>query len=307
MIDEKTVFILGAGASLPYGYPAGKELRRQICFNFVNQFSTILENEERLQTKRMITPRVNNFTDNFYQSSNTSIDLFLARNQKYSDFGKTAIALNILRYEKTSKFREKLVDQSQDWYSYLFDRMTRELTEPDSYKEFKKNDVVFITFNYDRSLEHFLYNSFINSFTEMQKGINESIIPFLFLHVYGIIDQLDWQNKHGSQYRDIYESFNNLERLKNNIKLIHDEESTQDSDIKGALHTAKRIFFLGFGYHKENMDILGVPSVINPNQQIYGTAIGLTNKETNEIKKQFKGYIVIDNKLDCLGLLREYL
>ena len=35
MIMEKTVFILGAGASCPYGYPDGKKLRTEIIQNFV--------------------------------------------------------------------------------------------------------------------------------------------------------------------------------------------------------------------------------------------------------------------------------
>ena len=31
MITKKTVLILGAGASVPYGFPTGKELVRKIC------------------------------------------------------------------------------------------------------------------------------------------------------------------------------------------------------------------------------------------------------------------------------------
>ncbi len=30
MIEQETVFILGAGASFPYGYPNGDELRKSI-------------------------------------------------------------------------------------------------------------------------------------------------------------------------------------------------------------------------------------------------------------------------------------
>ena len=40
MIKEETVFILGAGASCPYGYPDGKELREQICSNFARESKT---------------------------------------------------------------------------------------------------------------------------------------------------------------------------------------------------------------------------------------------------------------------------
>jgi len=36
MIDTPTLFILGAGASKPYGYPTGAELRTDIVKQFVN-------------------------------------------------------------------------------------------------------------------------------------------------------------------------------------------------------------------------------------------------------------------------------
>ncbi|WP_156096076.1 hypothetical protein [Methanobacterium sp. SMA-27] len=31
MIKTPTVFVLGAGASIPYGYPSGEKLREEIC------------------------------------------------------------------------------------------------------------------------------------------------------------------------------------------------------------------------------------------------------------------------------------
>ena len=31
MIETKTVFVLGAGANAPYGYPTGAGLRKEIC------------------------------------------------------------------------------------------------------------------------------------------------------------------------------------------------------------------------------------------------------------------------------------
>ena len=38
MITEKPVFILGAGASCPYGFPSGAQLRENICLKFNDKF-----------------------------------------------------------------------------------------------------------------------------------------------------------------------------------------------------------------------------------------------------------------------------
>jgi hypothetical protein len=40
MIDTETVFILGAGASKPYGYPTGYELKEFICEKLLKLISS---------------------------------------------------------------------------------------------------------------------------------------------------------------------------------------------------------------------------------------------------------------------------
>lgn len=43
MISEDTVFVLGAGASAPYGYPIGSELRDDVCLNFMKDMKSLLQ------------------------------------------------------------------------------------------------------------------------------------------------------------------------------------------------------------------------------------------------------------------------
>ena len=44
MITEDTLLILGAGASFPYGYPTGKELRHIICKEFPIEYDALFGN-----------------------------------------------------------------------------------------------------------------------------------------------------------------------------------------------------------------------------------------------------------------------
>jgi len=128
MIDTDTVFILGAGASVPYGYQTGAELRAEICSEFQGKYDQI--------SPKGISGHINfalssegaiKFAQAFKKSSTPSIDLFLARNPEYSEIGKIAIVLSILDAERKSEFREDIdiKFQKQDWYSYLYRRMTK--------------------------------------------------------------------------------------------------------------------------------------------------------------------------------------
>ena len=192
MINEKTLFILGAGASCPYKYPTGKELRRLIYEEFPYRYGKLSEkinssevgiSRSVIQDDIQLAPK---FADNFFKSSTPSIDLFLARNPNFSNIGKKAIALSIWLAESKSCFREN-VDQNQDWYSYLYQRMTETLTEPDSYEQINQNKISFITFNYDRSLQFFLYESLTNSFNLGYTAHHpySNLLPFSIQHVYG--------------------------------------------------------------------------------------------------------------------------
>ena len=71
------------------------------------------------------------------------------------------------------------------------------------------------------------------------------------------------------------------------------------------IETAQRIFFLGFGYAKENLEILQLPDILE-NQRIYGTALGLPKREIATISSRFKkrSYKPDIHSLDCLQLLR---
>ncbi len=323
MISENTVFILGAGASKPYGYPTGRELRADIIAHFVPRLEALLRDEGSLESHggRTLLRDARKFTKTFDESSISSIDKFLVLNPIHVYCGRLAIVISILKSERESGFRES-VDQATDWYSFLYERMISDLSSPGSYKRFGNNKVAFITFNYDRSLEVFLFESFINSFS--QERIEEymfhsekdrrELIPFDFIHVYGQVDKIPWEG--GSYYRDGH-SCATTEKLSENITLIEDAKPKQYRLIESKISNAQRIFFLGFGYADENLKAIGIPSsAITKGINVYGTAKGLTEKEIGEIKTMLEWKYdnrgvpwtnpVIENT-DCYKLLRQYL
>ena len=323
MIDIPTLFILGAGASKPYGYPTGSELRRDIISNFYRALFEIIKSDPSLEPdeKSDLLRKAQDFVINFSKSSIESIDKFLALNPRFSFIGKIAITLSVLSCEQRSNFREEMIpsNNSEDWYTLLFNRMISPFSSPTDIRKFPENKIAFITFNYDRSFDYFLFDSFFNAFSEhgdIFLDLNwKKYLPFPIIHVYGQVDKIEWLG--GSEYKNPNTlKFKNLLKLSNGIRVVNERISEDLENIKKLILEYKRIFFLGFGYANENLNVLDLPKAINDDWDIYGTAKGMTKKEIDHIKSLFTRNFI--NKMLALikpriedknsyELLREYL
>jgi hypothetical protein len=342
MIKKNTVFILGAGASKPFGYPTGWELRDEIIKKFLSYFQHLFVFDKCIPNdlRSNYVDLAPKFIEDLKRSNpDSSIDLFLSRNKQYAEIGKIAITLIIMHSEITGTFRNNSFNSGQDWYSYLFSKMSETLPGPNDYKKLKDNKINFITFNYDRSFEHLLYDRFIHDFTNIQDPENSAptLMPFAIIHVYGVLSKLPWQEKCGYEYKrvpnpqekntlnKILFDFNMIQSMAKNIRIIQERTNTPEiEEAKKLIETSDRVFFLGFGFARENLEILGFPNNLRSEQEIYGTALGMTDKEIDELKK-----FIYENarynkptmpeeinaqmekikieKMDCRQLLREYL
>ena len=91
--------------------------------------------------------------------------------------------------------------------------------------------------------------------------------------------------------------------------IIYEAEDTPEvKEAHNLIQKAQRIFFLGFGYAKENLEILQIPNIL-VSQRIFGTALGFTSREITKISSQHKkqSYKPEIKSWNCLRLLREYL
>ncbi|OHB59734.1 MAG: hypothetical protein A2167_07615 [Planctomycetes bacterium RBG_13_46_10] len=335
MLDKKkTVFVLGAGASCPYGYPSGAHLRSRICFSADHSHEDILSKAVGEGRK----PSIGDFKKTFEDSSTKSIDLFMVRNPKFEPIGKYIISFEIFKAEIKSLFREQakrtqdlynkkaeirgeayflMKDfQGDDWYSYLFDRLTEGIVAKDDLPDFTDGRISFVTFNYDRSLEYFMYESFRNSFTEVPENkVIQCLKNLKILHLYGQVAPLKWQDSNeGVGYRpQISESL--LRMVSSNIRTIYEEKQNPELvEAQNLLKRADEIFFLGFGFAPENMDVLRLPELIPELCQVYGTAFGLIEEEVKRVhasvhneRKVVQARTKIESiDVDCLMLLRKY-
>jgi len=335
MVEKRTVFILGAGASCPYGFPTAKGLRGKIVGEFVAAYEHLLNEREKLGVAGIndgypSPAEAKCFVGCFDVSSTESIDLFLSRHPQFEKIGKIAIALTILNAEHSSQFRER-AKVNEDWYFHLFNRLTRELAGRDGYQGFGNSDVAFVTFNYDRSLEYFLFSSLLHAFEGADPlKIEEQILRVPIIHVYGRVAPVRLHDsgeqrlaEYGLKYGREIDRFSmvNFLNVIDYLYVVREERANPELEkARGQIAQAERLFFLGFGYARENLAALAIPGVLSPKQHIHGTAMGYVPAEIQKIENalgQALGagkkdgsnliYQVHIRPCDCLGLLRESL
>ena len=300
MITAQTVLILGAGASASYGYPTSAQLTENILGNLK------IENQhafEKLIACGFKVKEISDFRNSFYYSGVLSIDSFLEKRIEYKNVGKAAIAQQLMQVEINS---DQLFYRNH-WYAYLLNKMhCRE------FEDFKNNKISFITFNYDRSLEHFLSTALMEKYGKTIEEISEVLQQIKIIHVYGQLGFLEWQTTDETKRR-AYGDFEKPDAIKisaDGIKIVSDNESDTAPGLIAAqecIKKADRIFFLGFGYDPENMRRLKLPldKALTGEKFFSGTGYGLTQTESWALtNKYYEGLQVGEPNLDILQYLR---
>lgn len=271
---------------MPYGFPSGKDLKQQIINvnsgSFVSSFglSKPLEEDHRIECRR--------FCNELKLSAQPSVDTFLEHRPDFMPLGKLLIAYVLISYENTNN-----LVVNDDWYQFLWQQMgTR-------FDEFHKNNLSIITFNYDRSLEHFLLTVLVNSYGISEQDAAEKLKQIPIVHVYGQLGLLEWQanddEKADVRPYGIERTYQTIKIASRGIQILSEGqgESEQFRNAHDLLIAAKRVYFLGFGYNETNMKRLKVPlreTQWHSNQrQIIGSSYLRTAEENNVTKDKYPG------------------
>lgn len=294
MISKSTVFVLGAGASFGFGYPLGKKLVDIILENFNPEKSqNVVEIFEGLGFS---LDEIIAFRNELSLSATPSIDSFLEpRGEEEKYLGKLAIAYALIPFENT----EPLFDGSS-WYRTFLDQLNP------SFNDFDKNKLAFVTFNYDRSLEYFLMTALKNRFQKTEQEVAAKLEKIPIVHLYGKLGLLPWEAKKKEEYSREYDSKilpHLLRKSAKSLKIIYDKLELDNQEFKQArqlLISARKIYFLGFGFHKENLERLKIKtlgqsssltsttSTYTSSKIIEGTAIKLSLELRESIPKLYR-------------------
>ena len=247
MLTRPTVLVLGAGASAPFGFKLGADLSHNIVKHLLP--GNALFND--LVTHGGVSEEaIARFRKRFLIAGRYSIDAFLERKDEQTVWlGKMALAHELI----TDEDPERVFRFQENWMREMYVQLNT------GFDDFEKNTLSIITFNYDRSVEHFLFGTLMSE-NENEKECREVIKAIPIIHLHGKLGYLDWQD--GDPTRP-YETSINPTALKvcvESIKVIHEAEP-DDEDFKRAkelLAAADKIAFLGFGYSPTNLTRLDV-------------------------------------------------
>lgn len=291
MINIPTVFVLGAGSSAPYGFPTGQQLLNNVCRDSLSTEVTA----ELYAHCGFKGQEIAYFRQALMQSGLTSVDAFLEHRTEFLEIGKAAIAIELIRLEDTARLFN---DYQGAWLKYLYGKMNT------TFDNFGKNNVSFLTFNYDRLLEEFLFTSLRNTYGKSVEDTAAQLNKIPVIHLHGAIGSLPWQ---GGPVRSFETNVNTktLDIARAGIKIIHEDITDgRDKDFaRGTdlIQKAQRIVFLGFGYNRLNMKRLGIE---RSNVFALGTGTGLTSAEVQDSVIASANKINIHQATDCLDLLR---
>ena len=174
MITQPTVFVLGAGASVPYGYPPGSGLTAMIRDRILGGSSGFMKGEIHKPTG-ISADKFIVMAESLRDTLKISVDEWLARNVKFQDCGKICIAQAIATREGVTAAPER------DWYAELWANYL--LPNCNKLKDVIENTkkIVFVTFNYDRSLEHHLFYLMENTFRNDNQNVKSCLAPSALL------------------------------------------------------------------------------------------------------------------------------
>lgn len=281
MITKPTVLVLGAGASNPYSYLTGNELKKEIIDHLEQPGSEVYKT---LLVHGFGEEKIIAFRKAFLLSGQSSVDAFLEHQPDFVELGKLAITAVLVRSENMEK-----LFKAEDWYAHLFHILDNSVLE-----DFGKNKLAIVTFNYDRSIETFLFNSLKFSYNLDDQTAAKVLSQIPIIHLHGQMGNLPWQDQANNRDYGEIENSQKIKESSEGIKIIYEAEVEKSGafiEAKKLLANANQIYFLGFGYHPENMRRLGIEELDISGKTILGTCKGMTTLEAQSIMARCGGKI----------------
>jgi hypothetical protein len=118
----------------------------------------------------------------------------------------------------------------------------------------------FLTFNYDRSLEHYLHSGITSSGKRFSKTAVEDLLVGNILHLHGHVGKLPWQG--GSRDYGVAASPKQLAEIAQGMLAPYQEVTLSSSDAERLIQS-DLVVFMGFAFHRQNLIKIQFDQLLN--------------------------------------------
>ncbi len=331
-----TVFVVGAGASSEAKLPTGIELKDEISkllkirmdansprtgddaiiealrTRTVNDaggsfdaaiFHSYLNQALHISKALTLAPSIDNFLDTH------------RNNEKLTYCGKLGIVRAILEAERRSLLRPanskserpRLSDLQHTWFNSFFQLLT---INCDIHQvEERLRSTALIVFNYDRCIEHFLFEALQLYYAIKPDEAAALISQLKIIHPYGTVGDLPWMGGNTSTEFGASPPQHEMDAFVRQIKTF--TESIESEEIRSSFSEARKFIFLGFAFHDLNMELLKLTTKPRITPLCFATTRGFSSSDMKVIDRQIKGLFhghgnVELEDMTCADLFRNY-
>lgn len=298
------VFIIGAGCSVPYGFPTGRELMQSLKnFNYGRKFPrdpydtsdiflvdlyqehfgySSTDNKRQYGKEyawvlpytehenfynQLMDELVLPFSQSIRHSMMVSTDEFLKNRLGQKQNEQADFGKRLIAYEILKAEQASRLDNI-DWIQHFLSRIDQQ----DKWEEILKQ-TVFLTFNYDRVLEYciFLYLTSDKQYADAEA--HAFIKEMQIYHVNGFIgplEEIPFGAVENGKYQEI------AQRMETVWEKRRNRDESEKEKYQEFLRNAQRVYFMGFSYIPDNLESIGISpgAEIIKKAQVYATAMG---------------------------------
>lgn len=300
------VFIIGAGCSVPYGFPTGAMLMQKLKnFDYGTKFPrknysdgdiflvdlyqehfgySSTDNKMEYQSDyAMVLPYPEHeklynqlmdgivlpFSQSIRRSMMVSTDEFLKNRLGQKQNEQADFGKRLIAYEILKAEQASRLGNI-DWIQHLLSRIDQQ----SNWEEILKQ-TVFLTFNYDRVLEYCIFLYLTSDKQYADADAHAFIKEMQIHHVNGFIGSLE-EIPFGAVENGKYQEI--AKRMETVWEKRQNRNESEKEKYQDFLKNAERVYFMGFSYIPDNLESIGIPrgAEIIRNAKVYATAMGLS-------------------------------
>ena len=300
------IFIIGAGCSVPYGFPTGTMLMQKLKnFGYGTKFPrknysdgdiflvdlyqehfgySSTDNKIKYQSDyAMVLPYPEHeklynqlmdaivlpFSQSVRNSMMVSTDEFLKNRLSQEKSNEADFGKRLIAYEIL-----KAEQTSRLWNIDWIQHLLSQIDQQSNWEEILKQ-TVFLTFNYDRVLEYCIFLYLTSDKQYADADAHAFIKEMQIHHVNGFIGSLE-EIPFGAVENGKYQEI--AKRMETVWEKRRNRDESEKEKYQGFLKNAERVYFMGFSYIPDNLESIGIPrgAEIIRNAKVYATAMGLS-------------------------------